>query len=94
MGKGHDWPERAMALGCSGIGIVVGLFCAALVLIPLGQCLIDYDDDDVVLATIHYFKYGAGAFCLVCGVAGALAGKVYIRFVKRSRQTQEDTVAT
>jgi hypothetical protein len=66
--------EWGLSLGCAGFGIVAGLFCAVLVLFPLGQCLIDSDDDAVVLWTIRYFKWAAGAFCLACCEVGAAVG--------------------
>lgn len=59
----------------SGFGIFTGLLCATLVLAPVSQCLLDWDDDDVVLATILYFKWAACACYLISGTLGAIAGK-------------------
>lgn len=66
----------AITLIFSGIGVVAGLFCALAILFPLGQTLIDSDDDDVVLATILYFRWAADAFGLACGAAGAAIGGI------------------
>jgi hypothetical protein len=73
------FPVWVGRLGCSAVGVVLGLFCAAAVLAPLSQCLIDSDDDAVVLATILYFKWAAGACLLASGTLGAAAGWVLTR---------------
>jgi hypothetical protein len=65
--------EWGLPLCYAGLGIVAGLFCAMLVLMPLGQCLID-SDDDVVEWTIRYFKWAARAFCVACAAIGATVG--------------------
>ncbi len=74
--RSPGWVAR---LGCSAVGAVLCLLCAAAVLAPLSQYLIDSDDDDVVLATILYFKWAAGACLLASGTLGALAGWVLTR---------------
>jgi hypothetical protein len=66
-------------LAGAALGSVAGLLCAAAILLPLSQCLIDSGDEDVVLATVLYFKWAAGAGYLTAGVLGAMAGRTLAR---------------
>jgi hypothetical protein len=75
--------NRIVTLVFSWIGVLAGLLCAVLILEPVGQCLIDSDDDDVVFATFQYFTWAAGAFCLACGAGGAAVGYMVGRSVAR-----------
>jgi hypothetical protein len=63
-----------MVLLCSGLGLVMAVLGAWLILIPVGQTLIDSADEDVVLATIRYFKWGAAVFIGCWGCWGAEFG--------------------
>jgi hypothetical protein len=62
------------------MGAAAGLLCAWAVLAPFSQCLIDYDDDDVVLYTVRYFRYAAAAVCVICSTVGAVVGREIARF--------------
>jgi hypothetical protein len=73
-----------------GIGAIVGLLCAWVILVPLGQCLVDYDDDDVVLYTILYLKYVAIGFSVVCSLIMAWqAGHSFGPMGGRSRTSEK-----
>jgi hypothetical protein len=73
------------ATGClSTFGAIIGLAGAAIVLLPLSQCLIDCEDDDVVLWTIRYFKYAAVLSLLACGIGGAALGYMIARLLSGS----------
>lgn len=72
------FPGWVARLGCSAVGAVLCLLCAAAALAALGQCLID-SDDEVVEAIILYFKWAAGACLLASGTLGAMAGWVLTR---------------
>jgi hypothetical protein len=70
----HGSAGVVTSLACAGVGLFYGLICSGFILLPLGQALIDSDNDDVVLWTIRYFRWAAGAFLLGCGVIGAAVG--------------------
>jgi hypothetical protein len=57
------------------MGAIAGLACAWAIIVPVAQCLIDSDDDNVLLYTTRYFGYAAPVFALVCCVLGGLAGR-------------------
>jgi len=71
--------DRIAAIMPTAIGAFAGLLNAWAILAPLGQCLIDLDDDHVVLHTIRYFKYAAVVVCAIFCLIGALAGRSFFR---------------
>ena len=77
MAKASNWSKWAGILGCSGIAGLFGLLFVVPIFLPIGQCLIDLDDeyDSVVYATIHYFQYAVVAFLLACCAVGGLIGR-------------------
>jgi hypothetical protein len=66
--------QRITTIFWAGFGCVAGFIPAWVILLVVGQCLIDYDDDNVVDWTVNCFKYFAAAFCLICCSFGAACG--------------------
>ena len=71
--------SRAIEWTVIGIFALSGLAFAWAVLMPLGQWLIDYYDDDVVFYTVRYFKYWAVLISVVFCIMGGFVGKQIMR---------------
>jgi hypothetical protein len=82
---------RIATLTFSGFGALAGLIGAALILLPMSQCLIDSADEDVVLWTILYFKWAAGALCLLCSAVGAAVGGAMGKALESHDPTKSST---
>jgi hypothetical protein len=79
--------EKIVGLGI-GFGLTVAILGSVFIFVPLSQCLIDSDNDDVVLLTILYFKWAVVAFWFGC--CGTCVAIVWIAEKKSTRAAIDD----
>jgi hypothetical protein len=63
-------------------GTTFGLLVAGYITMAAAQCLVDSDDDAVVIWAVNYFKWAGGAIMLAGGTAGTVAGWAMSRDVR------------
>jgi hypothetical protein len=81
--------EWAAPLGCSVFGVVVGLGCAWVISVCLGQMVVDAADDNVFHWALPHFPWLAATIFLACCTAGAAAGFLHGRAFARADDLPE-----